>query len=174
MNYSSFFEKTDASQGHSVELNSINIFEKENSIILPSQYKNCLVETNGGYPSFEYAAFTVQDFYGDNQLIIIESIYSFSEFTRELNDIRTQRDYTFEDFVKIGMIARCRRREFIFIGIAEDNSGKIYFAPDDNVTEFVSEDNDSGIYPIFEIAPDLDSFFTMLKHPGEFDSSFYE
>lgn len=172
MKYQDFFQRTGVSKGNLVEGEFISKFEEENNIILPPKYKDFLIDTNGGRPLF--TSFIVQDFYEVEQIIILELFYDFLGFIKELREIKSQKDYTFIDYEKIGMIGRCRMREFIFIGIAEDNFGKIYFAPEENVTDFVSEDNDSGIYPIFEIAPDLDSFFTMLKHPGEFDPSYYE
>lgn len=51
----------------------------------------------------------------------------------------------------------------------EFNNGKIYYAPDDNVTDFVSLDDDTLIYPTIEIAPNLESFIRKLKDPYELE-----
>ena|SRR6218665_1543150 len=176
MEYKVFFKDTNNIKypGEKVGVEIIEKFEEENDISVPDVFKNFLLETNGGNLLYKNVAFLIEDFYGDQQLIIVERMSSFVEFSRELKEVRTQKDYVFEDFEKIAIIGRCRMREFIFIGISKDNFGKIYFAPDDNVTDFVSMDNDSSIYPIFEIASDLDTFLIMLKHPGEYEPSFYE
>jgi hypothetical protein len=150
--------------------NDIRDFENNNNLLFSKSYKDFIFETNGGSLKIENSAFLLSDYYEVTFVVSGVKLMNFSNVMYEFTNNRINFEpWKFRDIETMVMIGRTDGREYIFIGVSEYNNGKIYYAPDDNVTDFVSLDDDTLIYPTIEIAPNFESFIKMLKDPYELE-----
>jgi hypothetical protein len=172
MNYLDYFEKTKLNDDKNY-LKKINEITK--NLKLPKSIVGLLEVTNGGYLYDKNSAFLIKNI--DNQDIIVSGVHFENIFFIDYYYFENRNNYEpchFENINSLILIGRAAFREYLFIGVDKDNFGKIYFAPDDNIFDFITEDNDSLIYPTIEVAPDLDSFLLMLRNPEDLEKEINE
>ncbi len=103
-------------------IEDINLFEINHSILFPIEYKNFLLNYNGGTPNLSLFKIIGNE---ENYENVLNKFYGIGVGSLSLENIL---DYL-DDLVEIGFlpIANDPGGNQICIGISEENYGKIYF-----------------------------------------------
>lgn len=171
MKYINFFETNNLIESANLE-REITEFELTNEFLLPIEFKEMMLETNGGTLKFQNSAFVIENI--ENEKLIVFDLYflNFYFVKHYFNENRLNNEpHVFENIKSILLIGRTAMREYIFIGLEKDNFGRIFYAPDDNIFDFILETDDSYIYPTIEIASNINSFLLSLKSSEELEKN---
>lgn len=139
-----------------IDLKIIEDFEKSRGIVLPDDYKNFLLEYNGGTPEVKYSTFWVGEL---NENMILDTLYGLNIEKRGLNLEFMNNEFGDEELSDVIIIGSDPGSGLIVLVNYEGMKGVYYWDDQLNFEQSTEDDN------MYKVADSFDEFITNLKVP---------